>query len=147
MQIQTPLTLLSSERVTVWNLGHSSAAISSLSFKGFCGTILYPLGYRWAIMPSVLRFLSSSLLFMARHEVVSESLAQSEGETDSVLQGISLSSWQALRHEDPPQFYKPPRVRGASSCALALPYHESTCCHVEGVTQWSEHAERGPPAH
>ncbi len=80
MQIQTPLTLLSDERVTVWSLGHSSAAISSLSFKGFCGTILYPLGYRWAITPSFLRFWSSSLLFMARHEVVSESLAQTEGD-------------------------------------------------------------------
>jgi len=80
MQIQTPLTLLSDERVTVWSLGHSSAAISSLSFKGFCGTILYPLGYRWAITPSFLRFWSSSLLFMARHEIVSESLAQTEGD-------------------------------------------------------------------
>ena len=53
VQVHTPMTLLSTERTTVWSLGQSSANLSSLSLSGFCGNILYPVGYRHAIWPAV----------------------------------------------------------------------------------------------
>ena len=53
VQVHTPLTLLSREQITVWSLGQSSANLSSLSFSGFCGKILYPVGYRHALRHAV----------------------------------------------------------------------------------------------